>query len=225
MPIPMKTLIRLEIVDDERVAGGWLKLARRTLRNHYADGTTSSEYLADSAYRVGVDAVGVLPHRQRPGVEREVLLRQNLRPGVELRAQLSPPYLDPHHPLPLLWELACGIPEADEQSPDRFAACGAREMLEEMGLDVPATALLSLGAAFYPSGGILTEMIHLYAAEIGPDVEPGARSGDGTPFEEVGTLRWWTLSEAMAACRRGQIADAKTEIALWRLGAGWAGEA
>ena len=94
---PMKTLVRLEIVGDDRVDTGWLKLARRRLRNHYADGTASREYLADAAYRPGIDAVAVLPWRRRAhdhsaapaGVVIEVLLRQNLRPGVELRAQLG----------------------------------------------------------------------------------------------------------------------------------------
>lgn len=223
----MKTLVRLEIVGDDRVDQGWLKLARRRLRNHYADGTSSAEYVADAAYRPGLDAVAVLAWRRRDG-GAEVLLRQNLRPGVELRGRLGPPMHDPHHPLPLLWELACGIPEPDEQVPERFAACGARELAEEMGLFVAPESLHGLGAATYPSGGILTEMIHLFAVEVPPGTEPGPRSGDGTPFEEVGALRWWGLQAALAACRRGEIADAKTEVALWRLWAelsGPAGEA
>lgn len=215
----MKTLTRLEIVGEERLEGGWLKVARRTLRNHYEDGTTSRTYPADSAYRAGIDAVAVLPWRRGEGGTIEVLLRQNLRPGVALRAELSPPFADPHHPLPLLWELACGIPEPDEQRPERFADCGARELLEEMGVALPAAALRPLGAATYPSGGILTEMIHFFAAELPAGVEPGPRAGDGTPFEEVGALRFWTLYDALAACQRGEIADAKTELALWRLAA------
>jgi 8-oxo-dGTP pyrophosphatase MutT (NUDIX family) len=212
----MKTLVRLEIVGDDRVDDGWLKLARRRLRNHYADGSCSSEYVADTAYRPGIDAVAVLAWR-RVAAGVEVLLRQNLRPGVDLRSRLSPPAADAHHPLPLLWELACGIPEPDEQSPERFAACGARELAEEMGLFVADEALRPLGAACYPSGGILTEMIHFFSVEVPADAEPGHRAGDGTPFEEVGALRWWPLSAALSACGRGEIADAKTELALWRL--------
>ncbi len=219
----MKTLIRLEIVADERVDGGWLKLARRRLRNHYADGSSSREYVADAAYRPGIDAVAVLVWRRVAG-RVEVLLRQNLRPGVELRASLSPPMTDSHHALPLLWELACGIPEADEQAPSRFAACGARELEEEMGLRVDAGALRPLGAPTYPSGGILTEMIHFFSVEVAPDAEAGHGSGDGSPFEEVGALRWWPLTDAVSACRRGEIADAKTELALWRLTAAVAAE-
>ena len=204
----MKTLIRLEIVADERVDDGWLKLARRRLRNHYADGSTSRDYVADTAYRPGIDAVAVLVWRRGPtGIE--VLLRQNLRPGVELRTRLDPPAHDPHHPLPLLWELACGIPEPDEQHPARFAACGARELEEEMGIRIDAAALVPLGAPTYPSGGILTEMIHFFSAQVPPDVEPGPRAGDGTPFEEVGALRWWPFEAALRACGRGEIADAK----------------
>jgi len=219
----MKTLIRLEIIADERIDGGWLKLARRRLRNHYADGTSSGEYVADSAYRTGIDAVAVLVWR-RVDDRVEVLLRQNLRPGVELRSRLSPPTTDSHHALPLLWELACGIPEANEQSPSGFADCGARELEEEMGLRVPVGALRPLGAPTYPSGGTLTEMIHFFSVEVAPDAEAGRGSGDGTPFEEVGALRWWPLTGALGACRRGEIADAKTELALWRLTASLAAE-
>lgn len=217
----MKTLTRLEVVTDARVEDGWLKLARRMLRNHYTDGTASIDYLADTAYRVGLDAVAVLVWRRQADGRREVLLRQNLRPGVELRAQLSPPLPDPHHTLPLLWELACGIPEADEQTPERFAACGARELHEEMGLEIPPETLRPLGAATYPSGGILAEMVHFFSVEVAAHTTPGLRAGDGTPFEEVGALRWWTLDDALAACQRGELADAKTELALWRLVAGW----
>ena len=216
----MKTLIRLEVVGEDRIEGGWLRLARRTLRNHYADGTTSAVYAADSAWRTGIDAVGVLAWRQTPG-GREVLLRQNLRPGVALRAELGPPTVDRQHPLPLLWELACGIPEPDERTPARLSTCGARELAEEMGLRVDPGALRPLGAAFYPSGGILTEMLHLFSVEVPGDAVMGDRPGDGTPFEDVGALRWFSVDEALTACRRGEIADAKTELALWRLSAGW----
>jgi ADP-ribose pyrophosphatase len=209
-----KTLEALEVLDERRVEDGWLKVARRRLRNRYADGTTSAEYPADSAWRVGIDAVAVVAWRRRDGAV-EVLLREYLRPGIDLRGRLDPPVADAWRPLPLLWEVCAGIPEPDERHPDRFAACGARELAEEMGLHVSADRLRSLGHGIYPSAGILTEVIHLFAAEV--DAEPSAAAGDGTPFEEAGRMRWWRLEEAFAACRTGEIADAKTEVALRRL--------
>lgn len=211
-----KTLEALEVLDDRRVEDGWLKLARRRLRNRYADGTVSAEYAADSAWRVGIDAVAVVAWRRRDGGV-EVLLREYLRPGIDLRARLDPPVVDAWRPLPLLWEICAGIPEPDEQHADRFAACGARELAEEMGLHVAAADLRALGHGVYPSAGILTEVIHLFAAEVPADAEPAAAAGDGTPFEEAGRTRWWGLEEALAACRAGEIADAKTEVALRRL--------
>ena len=212
----LRVLTRLEIVDEERIDDGWLKIRRCDLRNHYEDGGRSEIYRADTAHRIGVDAVAVVPWR-RAEVGIEVLLRTCLRPGIDLRARLDPPVADPHHPLPMIWEICAGIPESDERGPDGLRRCGARELLEEMGLEVPPESLVDLGGPIYPSAGILAEMIHLYAAAVPPGTEPGRIAGDGTPFEEAGHLRWWDLDDALAACRSGQLADAKTEIVLWRL--------
>jgi ADP-ribose pyrophosphatase len=216
----LKTLRSMEVVADRRVDDGWLKIARRALRLGYADGSRSEVFEADGAYRRGIDAVAVLAWRPADAGP-EVLLRQFLRPSVDLRSRLDPPLADDHHPLPLLWEISAGIPEADERGPDGFRRAAARELREEMGLDADPGALRALGGAFYPSGGILTEMIHLFEAALQPGVEPGPIPGDGTPFESVGALRWWPLAEALEACRAGRIADAKTELALWRFQAGW----
>jgi ADP-ribose diphosphatase len=40
---------------------------------------------------------------------------------------------------------------------------------------------------------------------------------DGSPLEEGAVLLWRELGEAIQACERGGIEDAKTEIALRRL--------
>ena len=40
--------------------------------------------------------------------------------------------------------------------------------------------------------------------------------GDGTPLEEGGAIRWRPISEVLALCRSGEIADAKTELAIGR---------
>lgn len=201
----------------EWLEGTWMKIALRTLRNHYDDGSVSPEFLAESAWRRGTDAAAVIPWRAGPaGVE--VLLRQCLRPGVDLRRRLGPPVpQDPHHAVPLLWELAAGIPEADETGFEGMRRCAARELAEEMGLHLPEEALRPLGGSIYPSGGILSEMLHLYEVEIPAGTPTTRPAGDGSPFEEVGQCRWWPLTEAIAGCGDGRIADAKTEIVLWRL--------
>jgi ADP-ribose diphosphatase len=53
----------------------------------------------------------------------------------------------------------------------------------------------------------------------GPAVWAAPEVGDGSPLEEGADLRWRPLADAIAACERGDIEDAKTEIALRRLAA------
>ncbi len=214
-----KRLTRLEVVAQRPLAGDWLTIERQTLINHYDDGTQSAPFAADSAHRPGVDAVAVLPWRRvGPGPDGvQVHLLQVLRPGVALRARLQPPVVDDGPDRPMLWELPAGIPEADEQGEAGLRRCGAREVFEETGLTVAAAALVRLGAGTYPSGGILAELLHLYAVEVAPDAPAAPPAGDGTPFEVPGDQRWWGLTEALAACEAGVIADSKTEIALHRL--------
>lgn len=212
----MKRLDHVEVLSTHDTPGDWLTVTQQVLRNHYEDGTTSASFKADSAHRRGIDAVAVAPWRRRGGVV-EVCLRAVLRPGVTLRARLNPPVPDPHPGRPMLWEIPAGIPEADEPGLDGLARCGAREVYEEIGLTVAADALRSLGYGTYPSGGILAEMLFLYAVEVPADAPIDPPPGDGTPFEEAGDLRWWPLPDALAACLDGRIVDAKTEIALHRL--------
>lgn len=211
-----KRLARLAVLGQTALESGWLTIERQRLQNHYTDGTSSAPFEADSAHRRGVDAVAVLPWRRVDGAV-QVCLLQVLRPGVALRARLDPPVPDDGPDRPMLWEAPAGIPEADERGEEGLRRCGAREVLEETGIPVPVDAVTRLGAGTYPSGGILAEMLHLYAAEVPAEVAVKPAEGDGTPFEEPGDWRWWDLGEALAACEAGVIADSKTEISLGRL--------
>jgi ADP-ribose pyrophosphatase len=71
--------------------------------------------------------------------------------------------------------------------------------------------------------GIASEKIHLLAAEVPRGSHHGAfeapQVGDGSPLEEGASLEWRTLDDAIAACDRGEIEDAKSEIAFRRLAA------
>jgi ADP-ribose pyrophosphatase len=49
------------------------------------------------------------------------------------------------------------------------------------------------------------------------DVTPEEPEGDGSPLEEGSQLHWRPIQEVLEACRRGDIPDAKTEVALTRL--------
>ncbi|HLM46844.1 MAG TPA: NUDIX hydrolase, partial [Myxococcaceae bacterium] len=41
--------------------------------------------------------------------------------------------------------------------------------------------------------------------------------GDGSPLEEGTELQWRPIQALLAACRRGEVPDAKLEIAITRL--------
>jgi ADP-ribose diphosphatase len=94
---------------------------------------------------------------------------------------------------------------------------------EEAGIEMAPELLAPLGAPFFMLPGIASEKIHLVSGEVprgdGPAIWAAPGLGDGSPLEEGAELRWRLLGEALAACVRGEIEDAKTEIGLRRLAA------
>ena len=89
------------------------------------------------------------------------------------------------------------------------ADCGQRELAEETGLT--PRELVSMGR-FYPSPGVLDEVIHLFLAT-------GLSQGDSSPeqYEEIETVRL-PIGEAMRRAASGEIVDGKTIAALLRAG-------
>ena len=69
--------------------------------------------------------------------------------------------------------------------------------------------------------GIASEKIYVLAVQVDVPEDPGPfdapAQGDGSPLEEGAVLRWRKLTDAIAACERGEIADAKSEISFRRL--------
>lgn len=108
---------------------------------------------------------------------------------------------------PLL-EIPAGKLDKVGEDPEEAAR---RELAEEMGLG--ATRLIRLGA-MYPSPGYTDELIHLYAAD---GIVPADRRPDGAE-EHESEIVVLSLAEAYAQLERGDILDAKTQIALltWR---------
>lgn len=105
-----------------------------------------------------------------------------------------------------LWELPAGKAEPGE-SPLEGAA---REFAEETGY---RAGRLTEIASFYMTPGFCEERLHLVLAE---DLTPGERHLD--PDEEI-EVRVVALGEATAMAARGEIADAKTLMAiLWLAG-------
>jgi ADP-ribose pyrophosphatase len=103
---------------------------------------------------------------------------------------------------PLL-EIPAGTAEPDETS----AETARRELAEEVGV---AAASWITGPRFFTAPGFCTELMHLFLAT---DLSPESADGDEDEDLEVS---WMTLAEALAAVDAGDIADAKSILAvLW----------
>ena len=89
-------------------------------------------------------------------------------------------------------------------------------MREEAGFDVRPEEIQLLGGAFFVAPGILSEKVFPAAVDVTgkPHEVP---QGDGSPLEEGSHLRWRPIGELLAACRSGEVPDAKTELAITRL--------
>ena len=101
-----------------------------------------------------------------------------------------------------LWEVPAGKLDAGEAP----AACAARELREEAGLE--ASTLEAVGA-IVTCPGFCDEVIHLFVA-TGLRPVPQALGLD----EVIDSVRRLPLDDALAMVRAGEIRDAKTIAAL-----------
>jgi ADP-ribose pyrophosphatase len=233
---PDPDIVDVEVVADltatSRCDQGFVQVRRRVLRNRHADGSTSREYPCDAVERPpGYDAVAVVAFDKVEGGAPRVLLRRCLRPVVHLRppetAPVAPP-MDPGWPGAatdgagprfFVWELVAGVLEPGDVGEAGVRRRAIEELHEEAGLTVAPDELLSLGAPIFPSPGVLTEAVYLFAVETPLDARlpEDALPGDGSPMEDCPRVAVVGLGEALARCREGRIRDAKTEVALHRL--------
>jgi ADP-ribose pyrophosphatase len=220
----MPRVTAIEILEDltsrARCDEGFLRLRRLRARNRRADGTASAEYRIDVIDRPTLDAVALCLWARTPrGIE--VLTRRGLRPAAYFRR--GKPRVLPEPEYLLVEEIVAGVLEPGETGPDALRRRASDEAWEEAGVRIAPGEIEPLGAAFFVVPGIASEKIHLVAGEVarfggdGPFDAP--REGDGSPLEEGAVLAWRELGEAIRACERGEIEDAKTEIALRRLAA------
>jgi ADP-ribose pyrophosphatase len=218
----MPRITAIEVVEDytarARCDEGFLRLKRLRARNRRADGSESRVYPIDVIDRPTLDAVAVcLYARTARGVE--ILTRRGLRPAAYFRRGRTPVLPEPEYLL--VEELIAGVLEPGEVGVDALRRRAADEVREEAGLEVDPSSLEALGGPFFMLPGIASEKIHLVACEVskppGPDVRSAPDEGDGSPLEEGAVLVWRELRDALRACERGEIEDAKTELALRRL--------
>ncbi len=208
----------LHVDGDEIVGrdGGFLGIRRLRLRNVRADGSRSAPYLCDFAVRpMGLDAVVVAVWHRAPGGVR-VLLRQGLRPPLTFGRPADRLIVPDPRGYLFLTELVAGVLETGDEGEDGLRRRAAAEVREEAGFVVDPAAVIRLGGGVFPSPGSTAEKFFLTAVEVDPATQQ-ALEGDGSPMEEGATTRWLGLDEAIAACARGEIEDAKTELGLRRL--------
>jgi ADP-ribose pyrophosphatase len=175
-------------------------------------------YPIDVIDRPTLDAVAVCLWSRGPeGVE--VLTRSGLRPAAAFRRGRRTVVAEPRYLL--LEEIVAGVLEPGEVGVEALCRRGAEEVREETGIEIPAERLSLLGGALFMLPGIVSEKIHLVEGEVprgaGPPSWPAPSVGDGSPLEEGAELRWRLLARAVAACERGEIEDAKSEVAFRRL--------
>jgi len=162
---------------------------------------------------MGRDAIVVALWHRRPGGTIDVLVRAGLRVPLWFVDGADPSSEGP----PLLAELVAGIIERGEEHEAAWPARAAAEAEEEAGLVLDERDIVILGAPVYATPGLCAEKFVFAACEVKDRARAVLPEGDGSPFEEGATLEWMTLSDALAACLRGDISDCKTELGLRRL--------
>jgi ADP-ribose pyrophosphatase len=212
--LPKHTVV---VVDEHltRDPPGFLSLRRRQIKIRFEDGRLSEAMEYDAVDRPRLDAVVMAAHYRDASGARWVYLRSSLRPPVALRSREDSP-MEERATLGAFWELPAGLVEIDERSPEGLRSAAARELLEEVGVEVDPAALMPLGPSTFPCPAVIGERHFFFHVEIDPRVV-GLPTEDGSPLEEGAIVVAVPLLLAIDLCRRGVIEDAKTELALRRL--------
>jgi ADP-ribose pyrophosphatase len=208
----------IEVVEDfssrARCDEGFLQVRRLRCRNLRADGSHSKVYRVDVIDRPRLDAVAVLVWRYGEG-GLEVLLRENLRPAAYFRKDKATAVPDGVRHLKTR-EIVAGLLEPSDSGEAGLLHRAAEEVWEEAGYRVAPGDIRLLGGPFFVAPGILSEKIFLSEVDVtGLTAEPPV--GDGSPLEEGCMVSWQPLDEVLAMCVRGEVPDAKTELAIRRL--------
>jgi ADP-ribose pyrophosphatase len=214
---PEQEVVAIEVLEDltpsARCDEGFLHLRRLRCRNVHADGSHSRPYPVDVVDRPIPDAVAVLVWR-RGASGLEVLTRRTLRPAAYFRKDLPLALADPESYL-TVEELVAGVLESEDKGEEGVRARAAAEVHEEAGYRVQKEAVELLGPSFFMLPGIISEKIHPTAVDV-TGLQPTPPQGDGSPLEEGASVRWWPVHKLLEACRRGEVADAKTELCVLR---------
>ncbi|WP_394839369.1 NUDIX hydrolase [Pendulispora rubella] len=202
--LPPAIQIRVDPEDSPHTTPPFLQVERHRLVADFPNGTTSEPFSYDLVRRRALDAVIILAHHTHPTGEVHVFLRSSVRPPILFR--------DDPAPSPVLWELPAGLREPDESPP----VAAARELHEELGVEVDPADLHELGPWIYPAPGFIGERQIFFHVEIDP-IARQTPLEDGSPLERHATILDIPLREALDLARQGLLPDGKTELALRRL--------
>jgi nudix-type nucleoside diphosphatase (YffH/AdpP family) len=187
--VPKRRPDSVDLEDRRLVYDGFFKVEEADLRYERYDGTMS-----ERVRRLNLDR----------GVSVAVLLLDHDQQEILLVEQFKYPAWTAGYGW--IVEVVAGIVD-DGETPEDAAR---REVFEETGY---SPGDLQHIASFFVSPGGSSERVILYYAEVGPAdhvAEGGGRVAEG---EDI-CLRRYSFMEAWAAADRGEIADAKTLLAL-----------
>jgi nudix-type nucleoside diphosphatase (YffH/AdpP family) len=180
-------------VQVEVLADAWYVLRRATFEQRQPDGSWRREQR--EAYDRGNGVTALLHDPTRDTV---LLVRQYRAP-----AHLN------DHPDGNLLELPAGLIDAGEDTAEAIR----RELVEEVGHDV--TDLTELWR-LYMSPGSVTEHVTFFLGTYGEHTRTGDGGGAAHEYEQVHLVEL-AFDDAMQMITTGEIADAKTVLALQHL--------
>ena len=210
----------IEVVEDRtaqsRCDEGCLRVSRLLLQNVYEDGARSEPYPCDVASRPGSDAVVAILYELATKGGITVVLRDGPRAPIYLRKFKQFEHPDPRVYTSIVEVVAGLLEEGDGSDESGLCRRASTEAREEAGFDAPPESFVPVGGESFASPGTSDEKVYFCAGPVGTS---GGRapSGDGSVMEESSELVRYELGDAIDACRRGEIPDMKTEVALLRL--------
>jgi ADP-ribose pyrophosphatase len=215
--LPPAPKVTLELIEDQtpQQPPGFCRLVRQRLSAHAPGHPSSKSFVYDWVERRALDAVVVAAYYFDADRVPWVYLRSATRPPVALRDPSRLPRAEGIRDEGL-WELTAGLIEDDEESLEGTVQCACRELEEELGFTVDAAQMVRLGPSTLPAPGVIGERHFFFQVEVDPS-QRKPPSLDGSALEQLGAIIAVTLTDALLACREGEVEDAKTELGLRRL--------
>ncbi len=185
--------MKVKIKSSETIYQGFLTLTKALLQFEQFSGRMSR--LVERLTVSRGDAVAVLLFDSER--QKVVLVEQFRFPVYTVEPQTS-------------WVLEAVAGSIENESTPQETA--VREVYEETGYRIQASQLLHLGSCF-PSPGIISERIYLFAADIARGKKENAGGGVETESEDLNVIEY-DYKTILSTLKSQKIKDAKTIILL-----------